>query len=50
MGNLGEHDEVDIYGTFTTKEAENLGIVPLEYQTEGLESLETSALERSEKQ
>ncbi|KAF3056241.1 Thiamine transporter THI72 [Daldinia childiae] len=35
---MGEYDEVDIYGTFTIKEAAKLGVVHAEFQIDGLES------------
>ncbi|KAL7629479.1 hypothetical protein AAE478_000999 [Parahypoxylon ruwenzoriense] len=42
VGGMGEYDEVDAYGTFTTKEAEKLGVIPVEFQTEAYDSGEPS--------
>ncbi|KAI2629867.1 NCS1 nucleoside transporter family protein-like protein [Hypoxylon sp. NC1633] len=39
---MGEYDEVDVYGTFTAKEAAKLGVVPVELQTEAGESRKPS--------
>ncbi|KAI1415887.1 NCS1 nucleoside transporter family protein-like protein [Hypoxylon sp. FL1857] len=39
---MGEYDEVDVYGTFTTKEAAKLGIIPVEFQTDAYDSIEPS--------
>ncbi|KAI8958488.1 uracil permease [Daldinia sp. FL1419] len=35
---LGEYDEVDVYGTFTAKEAAKLGVVHVEFRIDALES------------
>ncbi|KAI6093663.1 NCS1 nucleoside transporter family protein-like protein [Hypoxylon rubiginosum] len=42
VAGMGEYDEVDIYGTFTAKEAEKLGIIPVEFQTDAYDSGEPS--------
>ncbi|KAI1385016.1 NCS1 nucleoside transporter family protein-like protein [Hypoxylon trugodes] len=42
VSGLGEYDEVDIYGTFTTKEADKLGIISVEFQTNAYGSGEPS--------
>ncbi|KAI1107570.1 uracil permease [Jackrogersella minutella] len=34
VAGMGEYDEVDVYGTFTAKEAAALGVIPVELQTE----------------
>ena len=39
---MGEYDEVDVYGTFTTKEAAKLGIISVEFQTDAYDSIEPS--------
>ncbi|XXG94517.1 hypothetical protein Hte_000774 [Hypoxylon texense] len=42
VAGMGEYDEVDVYGTFTAKEAEKLGIIPVEFQTDAYDSGEPS--------
>ncbi|KAI1480299.1 uracil permease [Daldinia eschscholtzii] len=42
VAGMGEYDEVDIYGTFTLKEATKLGVVHVELQIDALESREHS--------
>ncbi|KAI0383979.1 NCS1 nucleoside transporter family protein-like protein [Hypomontagnella monticulosa] len=44
---LGEFDEVDVYGTFTAKEAEKLGVIPVEFQTEASGSAEPSLVQEA---
>ncbi|KAI0841945.1 NCS1 nucleoside transporter family protein-like protein [Hypoxylon sp. FL0890] len=39
---MGEYDEVDFYGTFTTKEAAKLGVIPVEFHTDADDSIEPS--------
>ena len=47
---LGEQDEVDIYGTFTQKEAERLGVVPLDPNVVDGEIFKTHSLARTHKE
>ncbi|OTA52155.1 NCS1 nucleoside transporter family protein-like protein [Hypoxylon sp. EC38] len=44
---MGEYDEVDVYGTFTTKEATKLGIIPVEFQTDAYDSIEPSLVQET---
>jgi nucleobase:cation symporter-1, NCS1 family len=32
---MGDYDEVDYYGTFTSQEAAKLGVIPIDGQLEG---------------
>lgn len=34
VAGMGEYDEADVYGTFTVKEAANLGVIPMDFQTD----------------
>lgn len=49
MEGLGEQDEVDVYGTFTQKEAERLGVVPLDPHVLDGEIFKLNNLGRTEK-